>query len=549
MRARKPLVAALAFGVFGGLVAALAMTTVMLLLRTLAGIPTPSELVGDRFAPLIPARDFGSLITWAGGYNELKQLGVLSVLVGQIVAGAIGGAIYFLLRDRQPDMGGRRAAHGGSLLRGITRRPSVPTVFLVCFVGALWLATMVVLWPVLPVSAIGLPPAVARSVTAAGLLGSFIGYGLVLALVARFLAPRHRPTEVEGPAIPQANPEATDAGLYLPRRGVLLGAAGLGLLAASGGLLRRMSDDATFAYDGLQVRGPDIDPITPNDRFYVVSKNVIDPNVDPGLWRLGFTGLVDRPMDVDLAGLRSMQAIEQETTLMCISNSVSAGLMSNAVWRGVPLRTLIEAAGPRAGVVEVLCKSVDGYSDSFSIAKALEPTTLLVTHMNGELLPRRHGFPVRLLVPGLYGEKSVKWITEVELVGEDVKGFYEQQGWGPDFVIPTRSRFDGPDFREPFKLGQPVRLHGTAFGADRGVELVEVTVDGGATWRQARLDHPGSRLTWALWSFEWRPVAAGDFRLACRATDREGNVQESRARSVVPEGARGHHVVTAMVRA
>lgn len=234
---------------------------------------------------------------------------------------------------------------------------------------------------------------------------------------------------------------------------------------------------------------------------------------------------------------------------MCISNSISAGLMSNAIWRGVPLSTLIDSAAPRGGVVEVLCKSVDGYSDSFSIAKALEPTTLLATHMNGEPLPRRHGFPVRLLVPGLYGEKSVKWITEVELVGEDVKGFYEQQGWGPDFVIPPRSRFDGPDFRKPFKVGQPVRLHGTAFGADRGVELVEVTVDGGTTWQPARLDYPGSRLSWALWSFDWRPAAAGEARLAVRATDGEGNVQDARGRPVVPEGARGHHVVTAMVRA
>ncbi len=234
---------------------------------------------------------------------------------------------------------------------------------------------------------------------------------------------------------------------------------------------------------------------------------------------------------------------------MCISNTISGGLMSNAIWRGVPLASVLEAARVRPGTVEVLGRSVDGYTDSFSIEKALEPTTLLAYHMNGEPLPRRHGYPVRLLVPGLFGEKSVKWITRLELAPHEVDGFYEQQGWGPDFTIPTRSRFDGPDLGQPLAVGRPVRLHGTAFGGDRGVATVEVTVDGGGTWRPARLDYPGSRLSWALWSLDWRPQRTGDFRLAVRATDGTGMVQTDRGRGVVPEGATGHHVVTAMVRA
>jgi hypothetical protein len=117
----------------------------------------------------------------------------------------------------------------------------------------------------------------------------------------------------------------------------------------------------------------------------------------------------------------------------------------------------------------------------------------------------------------------------LELAPHEVDGFYEQQGWGPDFTIPTRSRFDGPDLGQPLAVGRPVRLHGTAFGGDRGVATVEVTVDGGGTWRPARLDYPGSRLSWALWSFDWRPERAGDFRLAVRATDRTGMVQTVRA--------------------
>ncbi|MBA2488623.1 MAG: molybdopterin-dependent oxidoreductase [Chloroflexi bacterium] len=518
MRTAKTLIPAAATGLLAGLVAALAMTALMLVLRTVAGIPTPSELVGDRFAPLIPARDFGGLISWAGGYNELKQLGVFAVLVGQIAAGVLGGAVYAVLRDR------------GSRARG----------FLVGFVIFLWLAALIVLWPVLPTNFAGLPPDPARVVTAASMLAAFALYGVLTAGLVKTLRPaREKP----------AGDASTGAASHLGRRAILVGAAGVGLLAVSGGLLRRLSDDATFAYDGLQVRGPDIEPITPNELFYVVSKNVIDPAVDGGLWRMAVTGQVDRPSTIDLAALRAMPAVEQETTLMCISNIVSGGLMSNAIWRGVPLASLIDQAGPRSGAVEVVCKSVDGYSDTFAIDKAMEPTTLVAYEMNGEPLPRRHGYPVRLIVPGLFGEKSIKWLTEVELVDRDVLGFYETQGWGPGFVIPTRSRFYGPDLRQPISVGQPVRLNGTAFGGDRGVAAVEVSVDDGSTWQPAQLDYPGSRLSWALWSFEWTPTAAGESRLGVRATDRQGNVQTGASRPVVPEGATGIHVVRATVQA
>ena len=125
---------------------------------------------------------------------------------------------------------------------------------------------------------------------------------------------------------------------------------------------------------------------------------------------------------------------------MCISNGVGDALMSNAHWTGVPLKSLLEAAGPRSSAVEVLLRGADGYTDTIPLEKALDPTTLVVFQMNGEPLPRIHGFPVRLIVPGMYGEKNVKWVTGIEVVDHDAKGFYEQQGWGPDFVIPIRSR-------------------------------------------------------------------------------------------------------------
>jgi DMSO/TMAO reductase YedYZ molybdopterin-dependent catalytic subunit len=333
----------------------------------------------------------------------------------------------------------------------------------------------------------------------------------------------------------------------IDRRTVLTAGLGIGLLAASGTLLDRLKAKATFSYDGTRVDGPDIGAITPNDRFYVVTKNIIDPGVDAGLWRLDVAGLVERPQTYDLATFTALPAVDQETTLMCISNPIGGGLMSNAVWRGVRLVDLLETAGVGVGAVEVLCHAVDGYTDTIPIAKALEPTTLLAYRMNGEALPGRHGYPVRLLVPGMYGEKSLKWIDRIEVVDREVDGFYEQQGWGPDFVIPTRSRISGPDLREPVRAGATVHLVGQAFGGDRGIESVDVSTDGGTTWSPAVLDYPGTLLTWALWSFDWAPTRPGEYRLTVRATDGTGEVQTSRGQAIVPEGARGLHAVTSMV--
>ena len=129
---------------------------------------------------------------------------------------------------------------------------------------------------------------------------------------------------------------------------------------------------------------------------------------------------------------------------MCISNRIGAGLMSNAVWQGVRLRDLLEASRPLPGAVEVFLNGADAYTDTFAFEKAMDPTTIVAFAMNGEPLPQRHGYPARVVVPGLYGEKNVKWVTRIEVVDYDAKGFYEQQGWGPNFVIPTRSDIFGP---------------------------------------------------------------------------------------------------------
>lgn len=166
---------------------------------------------------------------------------------------------------------------------------------------------------------------------------------------------------------------------------------------------------------------------------------------------------------------------------------------------------------------------------------------------SGEELPWQHGYPARLVVPGMFGEKNLKWITKVEVVTEEAKGFYETQGWGPNFEIPTRSRFTGLTSGAQVRAGDTVVLSGTALGGNRGVARVEISVDGGSSWTDARITYPGTMLSWALWSYDWRPTTAGAAKLVVRATDRTGGLQIAEERGVVPQGATGYHKIDVTV--
>src|SRR5438874_2141194 len=224
------------------------------------------------------------------------------------------------------------------------------------------------------------------------------------------------------------------------RRFVALGIAAA-LALALGSTLRRLFRMGTFSYDGRQYGGPNVQkitPIRPQDEFYQVSKNLIDPDVARDSWWLDIVGQVENPRVYSFADIAAMPAVEQETTLLCISYGVGSGLCSNAIWKGVPLPTLLAQVRPKPNVTTVLFRAADGYYETFRFAKAMEPTTLVAYEMNGEPLPRRHGFPLRLIVPGLYGEKNPKWLTRIELLDEaDGRlhrrhgcGFYKEQGWG-----------------------------------------------------------------------------------------------------------------------
>ena len=518
----------IASGIMSGLAAGLAMAAVMFLLRWILGIPTPAELLGDRMAPTFSPGEFLGLLQRYGGYNQLKQLGVGSELGGQTVVAILGGLALAIIERRNPGKEPDKAPRFGATRSGF--------VFVIGFVLVLWIATLIALGPVLSTSFSGLTPGRATVATAVGMLISYAAYGLVLLKIRDIMV---------GPA---AGTEPAGNGL-IRRRMFLAAGATAAMAAAAGALLARLYNLAAFSYDGTQYIGSEVTAITPNDRFYTVTKNVVDPDVKNPLWRLQVVGMVERPRDYSFADLKALPSVDQETTLMCISNWVGGGLMSNAVWKGVPLRSLIDAAGPKQGIVKVFFRAVDGYTDTILYEKAMDPTTMVAYEMNGQELPERHGYPVRVIVPGMFGEKNVKWVTRIELVDYDRKGFYETQGWGPTFVVPTRARFDFPYYDQTAPFASTIKLKGIGFGGNRGVARVEVSTDGGATWQDAKIEYPGTKRSWALWSYDWRPSGPGQYKLVVRATDGSGAVQTAEERGTAPDGATGYHRVTLRLEA
>jgi DMSO/TMAO reductase YedYZ molybdopterin-dependent catalytic subunit len=517
-------------GLLAGLVAAAVMTTAMLLLAT-AGVATPLVIIGDRLSVFIPPGPFLSLMGRVGGYNHLKQLGVGSTIAGQFFVGAIGGAIFGLLMERpfsKLDDDGRKAAAPSAIW-------TMPV-----FVVLPTIAFAIALWPVLGTSYIGLPIEVARLVTLVGFALCVFAFERTLVTGFRFLTTR---------TVAKQNEEFTPP---IGRRAFVLGT--IGVAAAGGGvaLARKLYRAATFSYDGTQYKGPGVQPITPNELFYCVTKNVVDPKVDADLWHLEIGGLVQNPATWRFQDLIGFKPITQETTLMCISNGLDAGLMSNALWKGLPLRDLLDQAGVLSGAARVRLHGVDNYTDTIPLEKAMTPTTLLAYEMNDAPLPDRHGYPLRVIVPGYFGEKHVKWLTRIEVTEATAKGFYEAQGWGPDFTTPTRSRIDVPGDWSFVSLGEltaPIEIKGVAFGGDRGISRVELSVDDGQTWSDAEIYYSGGNLAWSLWKAHWQPGNAGDYSLVVRATDGDGEAQKWEEDRGPFSGVSGLHKINVRVTA
>jgi DMSO/TMAO reductase YedYZ molybdopterin-dependent catalytic subunit len=330
-------------------------------------------------------------------------------------------------------------------------------------------------------------------------------------------------------------------------------AAGVGRLALRGSLavvdpgevalpapargLASVPPTARFDVDGLAPL------ITPNDAFYVIDTAVAVPQVDPSTWTLRIHGAVERELTLSYDDLLDLPLEEVDATLSCVSNEVGGDLVGNARWLGVRLADLLERVGVQPEGEQVMGRSTDGFTAGFPTEVALDGRDAIVAvGMNGEPLPTRHGFPARLVVPGLYGYVSAtKWLTEIELTSWDVDGYWIPRGWAKNGPIKTQSRIDVPARGAAVAAGDVV-VAGVAWAPVREVSRVEVRLDGG-DWVEAERSGPISVSSWLQWRAVL-PVDPGDHELQVRATDGEGRTQSEGPRPPAPSGAEGWHRIT-----
>ncbi|MEU8155101.1 molybdopterin-dependent oxidoreductase [Micromonospora sp. NPDC048986] len=364
--------------------------------------------------------------------------------------------------------------------------------------------------------------------------------------------------EPVGPA--EADPESRRR--FLTGSGVLLGTA---VVAGLGGRWLAGRRGVSAARDAIRLPAP-IAPapavpagadlsltqlapyVTPNFGFYRIDTALVVPQVDPDTWRLRIHGRVGRERTYSYADLLARPLVERYVTLACVSNEVGGDLIGNALWLGVPLRELLDEVEPDDDADQVVGRSVDGWTCGTPTAALRDGRdALLAVGMNGEPLPVEHGFPARVVVPGLYGYVSAcKWVTELELTRfADFDAYWVPRGWSAQGPIKTQSRIDTPRKRNRLTAG-PVTVAGVAWAQHRGIRRVEVRVDDGP-WQDAVLAPAVSVDTWVQWSWRW-DATPGEHRLQVRATDATGETQTERTQDVVPDGATGWHTIAVTVR-
>lgn len=287
--------------------------------------------------------------------------------------------------------------------------------------------------------------------------------------------------------------------------------------------------------------------ITPTADFYRIDTAFTIPNVDPASWKLDIGGMVDRPFTLTYDELLAMPTIERPITIACVSNEVGGDLIGNARWLGVPLHAVLEKAGIKAGATQVASRSVDGWTCGFPTEFATDGRDAMIAiGMNGEPLNAKHGFPARLIVPGIYGYISAtKWLKEIRLTRlEDFDGYWIPRGWAKLAPVKTQSRIDVPRTYSEVPAGRTA-VAGVAWAMHRGISGVEVQVDGG-DWKPAKLADQPTVDAWRQWVYQW-DATPGKHRLAVRSIDGKGEVQTGALASPDPDGATGWHTIQVTV--
>jgi len=501
---------------FAGLVAAAsALATGELLAGLLPGIPSPILAVGRLVIDLQPPGAKELVVSIFGTADKLA----LEILV-LVVALAIGAGVGILARARP-----------GLAL-------AILGAFVVIGVGA------------------GLrdPQTQPALAVFAGLAELFVGANALDRLLRLVPGSADAARADAARAGAGTTPDWTRRALLLRGGGLAIGS----IAAATIGrfLLERQRVPATGGLPGPELpaelpAGADLDlddltPIVvPNDDFYRIDTALLVPNVDRDAWRLRIHGLVDREVTLSYADIAALPVIEQFVTIACVSNRVGGDLIGNALWTGVRLRDVLDLAGIRDGATQLVGRSIDGWTAGMPVSWIMDPERepMIAFGMNGAPLPRQHGYPARLIIPGLYGYVSAtKWLSELELTTmEAFDGYWVPLGWAKEAPILTQSRIDRPRRGASIPAG-PYTIAGMAWAMDRGISKVEVQVDDGE-WLEASTSVPISDAAWVQWQAEW-PAEAGDHRVRVRATDGTGETQTEVESRPDPDGARGWHTIT-----
>ena len=392
---------------------------------------------------------------------------------------------------------------------------------------------------------------------AAGLLVSVVALVLLLRPLngRRPRAGRPLPAHVAGDDLPAA----------FDRRRFLARVVAVGAVAVGGGLASQaLATTASQSRAGVSIPRPrsaappvpagasfDVDGLTPhlsaNRDFYRVDTALVVPNVPVDTWRLRVHGMVERPLELTFADLLSRRLVERRITLTCVSNPVGGDLMDTTTWIGVPLVDLLAEAGVRSGADAVKSTSADDMTIGTPLSALTDGRDAMVAvAMGGEPLPLEHGFPARMVVPGLYGYVSAtKWLVDLEVTRfADFSAYWTDRGYSAQAPIKTSSRIDVPRSFAQLPAG-PTTVAGLAWSQHRGIDSVEVRADDGP-WQQATLAVEDSRDTWRQWRWTWE-ATPGTHQLQVRATDRTGRTQTPVREPIAPDGATGWHNVTVTV--
>ncbi len=551
-------------GFLAGLVAGIVATGFMLILnQALGGISLP-EVFGSFLTALMPASMFDYLHQLIGG--DAKHYLFYGIIVGQCLVFALSGGLYNLYLARVVHVAAVKAFYKSEKQQAdmevapAGRQLQLYQGLILAFI--LWLLVGFVLLPLTNAGIFGVDLAIGLNNTLVSLAAVGMVYGLLFVSIQNWLATRGHKRK--------AAQDGEEAENGLTRRTVItrgLIIAGVGLLGfGAWRFITQGVSSATAPVTKLiqnyksKIVPPvpnygEIHPtrflspeVTSNDQYYVVSKNLFsDPTVNSSGWHLTVDGYVDKPFTLSYQELLALPMQQQYESMMCISNEVGGQYMSNALWEGVRLKDLLERAGVKTGTVKVVFYAVDDYSDSIHLDKALEPTTLLAVRMNGATLPQGHGFPVRMLVPGIYGMKHCKWLTRIQVVSQDYQGYWQERGWSDPAPIRLTSRIDTPLVGSSIPAKQLTYVGGVAFSGNKGISEVDISLDGGNSWQLATLKRPLSTLTWVLWEYPWLPTSRGFYTLIVRAVDMEGNVQDPNVEPPAPNGSSGYHTIAVSV--